>query len=96
MTAATCSGVYSLSTGLWSTGVDRGRGGTDFGLAVDDPEAEAVADPDANEEALPDPGFGELFVLLGVEALVDIEGVAPDLSSSLSTLARNALASGVG
>lgn len=93
MTAATCSGVYSLSAGLWSTGVERGRGGTDSGR---------VRDP-----ADDDPGLGELFVLLGVEdgsvdgEKVDDEealdaGEDVDAASWVSTLERKAFASGVG
>lgn len=93
MTAATCSGVYSLSAGLWSTGVERGRGGTDSGRARDP----------ADE----DPGLGELFVLLGVEEDGSVDGEKVDeealdagedvdAASWVSTLVRKAFASGVG
>ena len=64
--------------------MDRGRAGTESGLADEEPV------PDANDE--PDPGFGELFVLLGVEGLVEDEAE----SSAWSTFARKAFASGVG
>jgi len=69
--------------------VDRGRGGTEFGL-----------DDDPNSD---DPGLGELLVLLGVDdGLVDpeneddepVDGEAD--ASSWSTLAKNCFASGVG
>jgi hypothetical protein len=101
LTAAACSGVYSLSAGLWSTGVDLG------GRRIIKKQADA-RDPEVNDEALApaeaDPGLGELFVLLGVEdGSVDEENVDDDaldageeLASSASTLAMKASASGVG